>query len=164
VSAADIAYYHHEMTAKTTPARQPDAVTQFSVFTPNRLGRLHDLIGMLAAHNVHVLALTVLDTTDSAIIRFAVDDPDNARVLLVNHSFPFTESPLLAVEVDSAGELNRLMVALLEAELNVNYLYSFIPHPQGKSILGLSMEDNEIAEQILQRHQFRVLRQSDISR
>jgi len=152
------------MQPKTTPARQPEAVTQFSVFTPNRLGRLHDLVGMLAAHGVHVLALTVLDTTDSAIIRFAVDDPDRARGLLVNHGFPFTESQLLAVEVNSATELNRLMAALLEAELNVNYLYSFIPHPQGKSILGLSMEDNEIAEQILQRHQFRILRQVDISR
>jgi len=152
------------MQPKTTPARQPEDVTQFSVFTPNRLGRLHDLVGMLAAHGVHVLALTVLDTTDSAIIRFAVDDPDRARGLLVNHGFPFTESQLLAVEVNSATELNRLMAALLEAELNVNYLYSFIPHPQGKSILGLSMEDNEIAEQILQRHQFRILRQVDISR
>ncbi len=91
------------MPVKTTSARQPDAVTQFSVFTPNRLGH-------------------------------------------------------------SATELNRLMTAFLEAELNINYLYSFIPHPQGKSILGLSMEDNEVAEQVLQRRQFRVLRQTDISR
>jgi hypothetical protein len=152
------------MSAKTTPARQPDAVIQFSVFTANRLGRLHDLVGTLAANGVHVLALTVLDTTDSAVIRFVVDDPERARGLLVKHGFPFTESVLLAVEVSSATELNRLMSALLEAEVNVNYLYSFIPHPHGKSILGLSMEDHEIAEQILSRHQFRVLRQTDISR
>jgi len=56
------------------------------------------------------------------------------------------------------------MAALLEAEININYLYSFIPHPRGKSLLGLSMEDNEMAEQVLQRHQFRTLRQSDLSR
>ena len=93
-----------------------------------------------------------------------MDDPERARGLLVNHGFPFTESQLLAVEVNSATELNGLMTALLEAELNINYLYSFIPHPQGKSILGLSMEDNEVAEQVLQRRQFRVLRQTDISR
>ena len=67
------------------------------------------------------------------------------------------------VEVNST-ELNRLMSALLEAELNINYLYSFIPHPEGKSIIGLSMEDNETAEQALRRHQFRTLRQVDISR
>ena len=69
----------------------------------------------------------------------------------------------MVVEVNPA-ELNHLMAALLEAELNINYLYSFIPHPQGKSILALSMEDNDLAEQALRRHQFRTLKQTDISR
>ena len=136
---------------------------QFSVFTPNRLGRLHDLIGSLASHNVHVLALMVLDTTDSAIIRVVVDDPQRARDLLVAEGFPFTESALTVVEADST-ELSRLMSVLLAAELNINYLYSFIPHPRGKPIIGLSMEDNEMAEQVLRRHQFNTLRQADISR
>jgi hypothetical protein len=151
------------MPTQTTKARRPDAVVQFSVFTPNRLGRLQDLIGLLGKHDVHVLALMVLDTTDSAIIRVVVDDPDRARELLVSESFPFTESKLVAVEVNPT-ELNRLMAALLEAELNINYLYSFIPHPQGTSILALSVEDNDLAEQTLRRHQFRTLKQTDISR
>jgi len=152
------------MAAETTQSRNRDPVVQFSVFTPNRLGRLRDLIGVLGSHGVHVLALAVLDTTDSAIIRLVADDPEKARGLLFNHGFPYSESELLVVEVGSVEELNRLMAALLEAEININYLYSFIPHPQGKSLLGLSMEDNELAEQVLQRHQFRMLRQSDISR
>src|SRR5262245_24826823 len=159
-----MAYWCSYMAAKTTPARQAEAVTQVSVFTPNRLGRLHDLVGMLASYAGDVPALTLLVTRASEVLPFVGDDPDRARGLLVNHNFPFTESSLLAVEVDSATELNHLMTALLEAELNVNYLYSFIPHAQGKSILGLSMEDNDIAEKVLQRHQFRVLRQADISR
>ena len=138
-------------------------MVQFSIFTPNRLGRLHDLIGLLGARNVHVLALMVLDTTDSSIIRMVVDDPDRARELLVREQFPFTESRLVVVEV-SPTELLRLMAALLEAELNINYLYSFIPHPQGKSIVALSMEDNDLAEQVLRRHQFRTLKQADVSR
>ena len=91
-------------------------------------------------------------------------DPDQARALLHEHGFAFTESNLLVVEVDAATELGRLMSALLEAELNINYLYSFIPHPQGKSLLALSMEDNEIGEQVLKKYGFRVLKQSDISR
>lgn len=148
---------------ETAKPRRPDQVIQFSVFTPNRLGRLHDLIRFLSVRHVHVLALMVLDTTDSAIIRLVVDDPDRARELLVQEGFPFTESNLVTVEVDST-DLSRLMAALLQAELNINYLYSFIPHPQGKSIVALSMEDNDLAEQALRRHQFRTLRQSDISR
>ena len=151
-------------TTATIQGRTREAVTQFSVFTPNHVGRLHELVNLLGSHNVHVLALTVLDATDSAIIRVVLDDPDRARGLLHQHHFPFSESTLVVVEVSSPGELNRLMAALLEAELNINYLYSFIPQSHGKSILGLSLDDNELAEQALQRHQFAVLRQSDLSR
>ena len=151
------------MATETAKAGHPEPVIQFSVFTPNRLGRLHDLTALLGGHDVHVLGLMVLDTTDSSIIRVVVDDPDRARELLVREGFCFTESRVVVVEAHPT-ELNRLMAALLEAELNINYLYSFIPHPQGKSILALSMEDNDLAEQALRRHQFRTLRQTDISR
>lgn len=152
------------MAQGTLQGPRADPVKQFSVFTANRLGRLYDLVQQLASQQVHVLALMVLDTTDSAIIRLVVDDPDKARRLLHDLGFAFTESELVVVEVNAATELGRLMTALLEAELNVNYLYSFIPHPNGKSLLALSMEDNEIATQVLRRHQFRVLAQSDVSR
>ena len=152
------------MPAKSITGRRADAVVQFSVFTPNRLGKLRDLVSLLGAQSVHVLAMTVLDTTDSAIIRVVLDDPDKGRELLHKQELSFTESELVAVEVASSDELNRLVSALLEAELNINYLYSFIPHPHGKSIVGLSLEDNEMAEQVLKRHQFPVLKQLDISR
>jgi hypothetical protein len=56
------------------------------------------------------------------------------------------------------------MAGLLEAEINVNYLYSFIPNPGGKPLIALSMEDNDLAEQALRRREFHVMRQSDISR
>jgi hypothetical protein len=151
------------MAIEITKAPRLDPVIQFSVFTPNRLGRLHDLIGLLGKHGIHVLALMVLDTTDSAIIRVVVDDPDRARSLLSEQGFAFTESKLVVVEAD-ATDLGRLVSVLLEAELNINYLYSFIPHPQGKTFIGLSVEDTEVGEQALRTHQFRTLRQVDISR
>ncbi len=152
------------MNARVMANRERGAVKQFSVFTANRLGRLRDLVVLLSSHAVTMLAITVLDTTDSSIIRFVLDDPDKGRDLLKEHGFPFTESEVLVVEIDAATSLNTLMAALLEAELNINYLYCFIPHPQGKSLLALSMEDNEVAEKVLGKHQFRVLRQADISR
>ncbi len=152
------------MVTRAIRARQPDAVTQFSVFTANRMGRLHDLIALLSSNSVHVLAVTVLDTTETAIIRLVVDDPQAARLLLEENGFAFTECKLLVVEIDGATQLPKLMSAFLEAEVNVNYMYCFIPHPQGKSILGVSMEDNEVGEKVLTQHGFRVLRQADVSR
>src|SRR5215831_4617216 len=99
------------MPLMTIPAREAEAVRQFSVFTPNQLGRLRELISLLGAHNVHVLAVTVLDTTDSAIMRLVLDDPDRGRELMHARGFPFTECIIVAVEVNAADELNRLMVA-----------------------------------------------------
>ncbi len=151
------------MPAPTATARSSDPVIQFSIFTPNRLGRLHDVVGLFGSHGVHVLALMVLDATESAIIRVVVDDPDRARELLNREAFPFTEAVLVVVEVN-ATDLGRLMSVLLQAELNTNYLYSFIPHPQGRSIIALSIEDNEMAERALVQHQFKTLRQRDLSR
>lgn len=152
------------MTTKAMRGRQPDAVTQFSIFTANRMGRLHDIIALMSTNSVHVLAVTVADTSETAIIRVVVDDPQAARVLLQEHGFAFTESELLVVEIDAATQLPELMAAFLEAEVNINYMYCFIPHPQGKSLLGVSVEDKEVGEKVLGRHNFRVLRQSDISR
>ena len=154
------------VTAQTQTKVAPPggSVVQFSIFTPNQLGRLHALVNLLGSKNVHVLALTVLDTTDSSIIRLVLDDPDRARQLFQSHGFAFAEGPLVVTEVTSTEELNKLMAALHEAELNINYLYSFIPHPDGKSMIALSVEDNELAAQALKRHQFPMLKQSDISR
>jgi hypothetical protein len=151
------------MTVRTARASQADPVIQFSVFTPNRVGRLSEIIGLFSGNGVHVLGLMVLDTTDSAIIRLLVDDPDAARDLLIRQSLPFIESSVVAVEV-TPSDLARLMACLLQAELNLNYLYSFIPHPEGKSLLAMSMEDNELAQEVLRQNQFRVLSQGDVSR
>lgn len=144
--------------------KTPDSIKQFSVFTANQTGRLRDLVSLLNSNGVHVLALTVLDATDSAIIRLVTDDPDRTRELFHKNEFPYSESDLLVVEFDSTTELNKLMSALLEAEINVNYLYSFIPHPNGKSLLAFHMDDSDIAAQVLKNHQFRTLLQADISR
>jgi hypothetical protein len=141
-----------------------DPVKQFSVFAENRVGRLYDLIGLLKDNNVHVIAITVLDTTDSAIVRVIVDDPDRARELMVNNDFPYTECPVLAVEISDESDLKEVLAALLEAEINVHYVYSFIRRPGTKHALAIHAEDADVAAQTLGNRGFRILTQSDISR
>lgn len=147
---------------KTTLATDP--VRQFSVFTENRVGRLYDLTALLKANNVHIMAITVLDTTDSAVIRLIVDDREKARELMVNNDFPYTECDVLAVEIDDERSLRDVLSALLEAEINVHYVYSFIKRPEGKAALALNIEDAEVAAQALNTRGFKVLTQRDISR
>ena len=141
-----------------------DPVKQFSVFTENRVGRLNDLSALLKQNNVHIIALTVLDTTDSAIVRMIVDDPDKSRELMINNDFPYTECDVLAVEIVDESDLKGVLGALLEAEINVHYVYSFIKRPADRAALAISVEDADVAAQALNHRGFRVLTQRDISR
>jgi hypothetical protein len=151
------------MMAQITSAAH-DPVKQFSVFTENRVGRLHELTALLKQNDVHVMAITVLDTVDSAIVRLVVDDPDKARELMVNNDFPYVETSLLAVEITDESELKGVLAALVEAEINLHYIYSFIKRPAGKSALAISVEDADIAAQAIAQRGFQVLSQADISR
>ncbi len=141
-----------------------DPVKQFSVFAENRVGRLHDLTALFKQHNVHLMAITVLDTTDSAIVRVVVDDPDLARELMVNNDFPYTEGEVLAVEITDESELNGVLAALFEAEINVHYVYSFIKRPEGRGALAINAEDADVAAQALSVRGYRILTQTDIAR
>ncbi len=141
-----------------------DPVKQFSVFTENRVGRLSDLTTLLKANDVHIVALTVLDFTDTTILRLVVDDNDKARELMVNNDFPYTECEVVAVEIADEADLREVLAALLEAEINIHYVYSFIKRPEGRSALVLNIEDPDVAAQSLGNHGFKVLTQSDIAR
>jgi len=153
------------MSVETEVATPREAVHQFSVFVPNRVGRMHQVVHLLSGRDVHVVALSVLDTTDSTILRFLVDDPARARALLDEHALPFTENPVVCVEFDFEHQLRDILSAFCEAELNLHYVYPFLIRPGGKPALVISLENPEVAEDSLRRHhQFRVLYQADISR
>jgi hypothetical protein len=150
--------------AETHTTIATDPVKQFSVFTENRVGRLNDLSALLKQNNVHIIAITVLDTTDSAIVRMIVDDPDKSRELMINNDFPYTECDVLAVEINDESDLKGVLSALLEAEINVHYVYSFIKRPSDRAALAINVEDSDVAAQALNHRGFRVLTQRDISR
>ena len=147
---------------ETTIATDP--VRQFSVFVENRVGRLFDLVALLVAHNVHILAMTPIDTTDSAVDRIIVDDPDRARELLAANSFAYTECEVLAVEFMGESQLKHVLGALVAVEINIHYAYTFMVRPEGRSALVLNLEDSDLAAQSLNSRGFKVLTQRDLSR
>lgn len=146
----------------TIPATDP--VKQFSVFIENRVGRLFDLVALLTAHHVHIMAMTTIDTTDSAVDRLVVDDPDRARELLAANNFAYTECEVLAVEFADGTQLKHVLGALLAVEINIHYTYPFITRPEEKCGMIFSLEDIELAASSLNSRGFKVLTQRDISR
>lgn len=149
---------------KTLNGLRNDPVVQFSVFTENKVGRLLELVKLLADHNVHVVALASLDASESSITRLVVDDPGAAKGVFQQEAIQFAETPLLVVEVLAMTDLQRVLAALLQTEINIHYIYPFIGRPKGKSALAIHLEDPELAAQALMEREFRVLTQRDIAR
>ena len=141
-----------------------DPVKQFSVFIENRVGRLHELVALLAKHDIHIMAVTTIDTTDTALDRMIVDDPDRARELMAANNFYFTECEVLAVEFADQSQVATVLGALVTVEVNIHYAYAFLVRPHGRSALALSVEDIDIATSALNSSGFKVLTQRDISR
>ena len=67
--------------SRTARARPGPLVRQFSVFLENKCGRLLDFIRLFEQTNIHILGISVVDTTDSAVVRMVVDDPDKVDEL-----------------------------------------------------------------------------------
>ncbi len=152
------------MDSSSVETTLPDPIRQFSIFTENKVGRLSDIVKLLNRNAIHVLALTTLDTTDSSITRVVVDDPSNARLLLLENAIAFSTSEILAVEISGEHDIERVLAALLEAEINIHYIYSFVSRPMGKSALALSIEDMDVAVCALTARNLKVLSQRDLSR
>ncbi|NBB80209.1 MAG: acetolactate synthase [Verrucomicrobia bacterium] len=147
--------------------RDPGAfqpVIQFSIHADNKVGRLHEIVGLLSVHEVHIVALSILDTTDSSIVRVIVNYPEEAQKLLIEHQFSFVQSELIAVELSSESEIGNVTCALVQAEINIHYIYPFLIRPNGRYALAISLEDNDLAAETLTRSQIKVIGQDDIAR
>src|SRR5271154_273844 len=78
---------------------EPTVVRQFTVFLENRVGRLQSLVRALETSKGRVIALSIEESADTALVRLICSDADLGRRVLHQNGFSFSESELLAVEL-----------------------------------------------------------------
>jgi hypothetical protein len=141
----------------------PPMVHHFSVFLDNRVGKLLELLGGLSDEgNIEVRAISILDSSDYAVIRLVVDQPDLARTILDRHEFAVCQTDVLVAELSKDHELHHLCKFLLAAELNIHFAFPTMPRPSGEATVVLSTDDNTLAGQILRRKGFRLFGEADL--
>ena len=112
-----------------------------------------------------MVALSVSESTDSAIARIVVSDPGRVEQLFREHEVPFGVCEVVVVELrEVATQLAKLFAALLMAEVNVHFTYPLLTRPRGLAALALHVDDTECASSVLTGEGFNILSQSDISR
>ncbi len=136
--------------------------TQFSAFLDNRCGKLLELVEIFEGHALQMVALSVVDSADHAVVRLVTSCSDLARRLLQRHNIPFSEAEILVVELSEGQTLSKLCISLLSAELNIHYAYPLMVLPHGLPTIALHTDDQVLAGQILLRKQFTLLGESDL--
>ena len=150
---------------ETTSKMGGPLVKQFSVFLPNKVGAMLDIVKMLNTNSTHVVALSVSESTDSAIARIVVSDPERVEKLFRQNNVAFGVCEVVVVEMrEVATQLVKLLAALFMAEVNVHFTYPLLTRPRGFAALALHVDDTECASSVLMGEGFKILSQSDISR
>ena len=141
-----------------------ELIRQFVIHAENKVGWLNDMVSKLNSADVHVMAISVLDTTDSALVRMVTNYPDETREILRRLRITHSERKIVAVEIPNEGSLKHVTSALLQAEINIHYVYPFLTWPNDRPVLAIGLEDEDIAIDVLTRNNLRVLSQEDLAR
>ena len=142
---------------------EPVRVRQFTVFMENRVGRLQTLVRGYEEMKGRIVALSIQNSVDTALVRLIVSDPEMARDVLKQEGFSFSEQDLLVVQLPrrSSQPLVSICTALLAAEINIHYAYPLLISPGGAA-LALYVDDYTLAAQLFLRKGFTLLSESDL--
>ncbi len=150
---------------RTAQGYSPPSVRQFSVFLENKVGRLLDLVRMFdEAPDVHLSGLSVLESSDHAVVRLIPNTGDAAQMLLREHGVTFAVLDLLVVELHPGQSISSMCLCLLGAELNIRFAYPLLlGGVDGTPTIALAVDDHILAGQILRKKSFRLLGEQDLA-
>ena len=142
------------------------SVKQISVFLENKPGSLHAMTGVLARNQIDMRAFSLAETSDFGIARVIVDDVYKTATVLREAGFVNNVTPVLGVAIpDVPGGLNKVLQALTDAKVNVEYMYAFLG---GKDVdhayMIFRVEDNASASAALSAQGIKTVEQEEIDK
>ena len=128
---------------------------QLSVFLPNRPGALAQITGILAEAHINILALSVHDTVDNAVVRLVLDNPTKALLLLEQEELYITEQDVVMLAVDNQpGILAKIAQKLGRADINIQYAYCTAATDQTEGCIILKTDQPDAAARALREFEF----------
>ena len=123
---------------------------QLSIFLENRPGGLAKICGTLSESGINILALSVHDTVDHAIIRLLADRPVKALLILEQLGLYILESDVIVMELDNRpGALAEVARKLARADINIEYAYCSATEHQGAGSLVLRTDEPDRTLELL---------------
>lgn len=147
----------------TAQAHDVPVVRQQSVFIENRVGQLLQLTRLFDQTDIRILAVSVVNSVDCAIVRMIVDDPDRSYDVLSDSHFQISETELLVVSLPHGKRaLLHTWAALLNGEINIHYTYPLLVRPRSAAAIAVLPDNIEHGVRVLREAGFELLDQSDL--
>jgi hypothetical protein len=131
---------------------------QISIFIENSPGRLYEATHALGQNGINLRALSLVDTAGYGVLRLLVSDVVAARRIMMEKQFPARIDDVLAVAIeDKPDSLAQVLKPLLDANVNVEYMYAFTGFASGKAVMIFCFNDNDKAIKILRENDIELL-------
>ena len=131
---------------------------QVSIYAENKKGTMQVITGILLEENINILGSVTNDSAEYGIIRMVVSEPEKAVKALEKAGFLCHMQDVLGVEVeDEVGNLHKLLVALSESNISVDYIYLSFNRESGKPVMVIHTEDIEEVEMCVSSKGFSLL-------
>lgn len=128
-------------------------VKQISVFLENSKGSLAKITKALGEKGIDLIALSIADASQYGILRCIVPDVEKAMIALRDAGYSVRETNVLAVCVkDEPGGLAGLLDVLHQANISVEYLYSFVRSTGEYALVIFHLSDLARGEALLREH------------
>jgi hypothetical protein len=147
----------------TARGRDYPSIRQFTVFLENRVGQLLEVVRRFEGSHVRVVALSISDSAECAVVRFLLSDPEAGREILERAGLAIVESDLIGIELpDSPQPLLRVCTALLQAEVNISQVYPLLVRPTTQPAVAVMVDNIEMAIETLNNRGFRMICEDDL--
>jgi len=141
-------------------------ITQISVFLENARGTLREMTKLLAENGIDIMALSIADTSNFGIVRLIIREAciDNAINCLKNAGFMAKKNNVICVGIpNKSGALDNVLAIIEEADVSIEYIYSFNYNVEGNALFVLRLMDSEKVIALFKERNVRMYSQADIN-
>ena len=127
-----------------------EIVTQLSLFLENKPGTLAKVCEELARQKINILALTISDSIDHAIVRMVVSETRKALTIFEERGVLVVDSKVLMIEnSNKPGSLAKIATRLAKAKINIEYAYLATSPGASSGLLIVRASDTKRAKKVL---------------
>ena len=125
------------------------AITQLSLFLMNQPGTLVEAVREISGVGANIRAMSIAEANDFGILRIIVTETDRVCKLL-SEKYLISRNDVVAARMDDrSGALYPILVALDEANINIEYMYAFTGAGPEEAYVVFRVNDTKTAEEVL---------------